>query len=69
MIEKDQLTFTIFNEIGIINQLTDAAFAKVLPKTMTIAQFSVLNHFIRLNIVEKSPADLASAFQVTRKLK
>lgn len=66
MTEKDQLTFTIFNEIGIINQLTDAAFAKVLPKAMTIAQFSVLNHFIRLNIAEKSPADLANAFQVTR---
>jgi DNA-binding MarR family transcriptional regulator len=26
----------------------------------------VLNHFVRLNIVEKSPADLASAFQVRR---
>ena len=33
---------------------------------MTIAQFTVLNHFERLGLTEKSPADLASAFQITR---
>ena len=59
-------TFSFFNEIGIIDQLASAAFASVLPKGMTIAQFSVLNHFIRLKIDRKSPAALASAFQLTR---
>ena len=43
-----------------------AAFAAVLPKGMTIAQFTVLNHFIRLGHDQQSPAQLASAFQITR---
>ncbi len=63
---KDPLAFQVFNEIGIINQLTSAAFAAVLPKGMTIAQFTVLNHFVRLGHEERSPAQLASAFQITR---
>ena len=33
---------------------------------MTIAQFTVLNHFIRLSHDQQSPAQLASAFQITR---
>ncbi|VAV87741.1 hypothetical protein MNBD_ALPHA04-1210 [hydrothermal vent metagenome] len=66
MAKKTPLAFEIFNEIGIINQLTGAAFAAVLPKGMTIAQFTVLNHFARRNIDTQSPASLASAFQVTR---
>ena len=60
------MAFEVFNEIGIINQLTSAAFSSVLPKGMTIAQFSVLNHFARLELTEKSPANLANAFQITR---
>ena len=66
MKQKPPLSFEIFNEIGIINQLTSAAFSAVLPKAMTIAQFTVLNHFVRLEIEEQSPASLASAFQITR---
>lgn len=66
MSNDDPLAFEVFNEIGIINQLTSAAFSSVLPKGMTIAQFSVLNHFERLQLTEKSPANLASAFQITR---
>lgn len=66
MSNEDPLTFEVFNEIGIINQLTSTAFAGVLPKGMTIAQFSVLNHFERLGLEESSPAVLANAFQVTR---
>jgi DNA-binding MarR family transcriptional regulator len=63
---NDPLAFQVFNEIGIINQLTQASFAAVLPKGMTIAQFTVLNHFIRLGHDQQSPAQLASAFQITR---
>jgi DNA-binding MarR family transcriptional regulator len=60
------LTFEFFNEIGIIDQLASTMFVNVLPAGMTKAQFTVLNHFVRLNLNEKSPADLANAFQVRR---
>lgn len=36
-----------------------------MPTGLSLAQFGVLNHFARRNSVE-SPAQLASAFQVTR---
>lgn len=62
----DPLAFEFFNEIGIIDQLVSAMLTNALPRGMTKAQFSVLNHFVRLDIIEKSPADLASAFQVRR---
>ncbi len=62
----DPLAFEFFNEIGIIDQLTSAMLTNVLPDGMTKAQFTVLNHFVRLGITEKSPADLASSFQVRR---
>ncbi len=62
----DPLAFEVFNEIGIIDQLASAMFASVMPAGMTQAQFTVLNHFVRLSVVEKSPADLANAFQLTR---
>ena len=58
--------FELFNEIGIINQLATTMFERVLPKGMTQAQFTVLNHFVRLGHQERSPAQLAFAFQVTR---
>lgn len=61
----DPLAFVVFNEIGIIDQLGRALFESVLPAGMTIAQFTVLNHFVRLG-GERSPAALAAAFQVTR---
>lgn len=62
----DPLAFEFFNEIGIIDQLVTTMLTNVLPQGMTKAQFAVLNHFVRLEIGEKSPADLASAFQVRR---
>ncbi|MGL5114751.1 MAG: MarR family winged helix-turn-helix transcriptional regulator [Beijerinckiaceae bacterium] len=57
--------FPVFNEIGIIAQLSQKLFESVMPDGMTLAQFTVLNHFVRLG-GEKSPAALADAFQVTR---
>lgn len=63
---RDPLVFQLFNEIGIISQLSTTMFERALPKGMTQAQFTVLSHFVRLGIDEKSPAQLASAFQVTR---
>lgn len=61
----DPLLFTFFNEVGIIEQLARTAFERVMPKGMTVPQFSVLNHFVRLG-GERTPAQLASAFQVSR---
>ncbi len=63
---QDPLHFQFFNEIGIIDQLAVTIFERTMPRGMTPAQFGVLNHFVRLDIGEKSPAALASAFQVTR---
>jgi DNA-binding MarR family transcriptional regulator len=65
-VTADPLAFEFFNEIGIIDQLVSTMLTNALPRGMTKAQFTVLNHFVRLNIAEKSPADLASAFQVRR---
>jgi DNA-binding MarR family transcriptional regulator len=65
-VTADPIAFEFFNEIGIIDQLMSAMLTSALPDGMTKAQFTVLNHFVRLNISEKSPADLAQAFQVRR---
>ncbi|MBN8945283.1 MAG: winged helix-turn-helix transcriptional regulator [Rhizobiales bacterium] len=59
------LVFRVFNEIGIISQLSTTAFERVMPATMTLAQFTVLNHFVRLG-GRRRPSDLARAFQVTK---
>lgn len=63
---QDPISFQLFNEIGIIDQLAGALLDKTLPKGMTRAQFTILNHFVRLEHETSSPAQLASAFQVTR---
>lgn len=57
--------FDVFNEIGIISQLSSNAFERVMPEGMSMAQFSVLNHFVRLG-GPRNPVDLARAFQVTK---
>ena len=63
--DNHTLYFQLFLEIGIIDQLASTAFESQLPHGLTQAQFSILNHFTRLGD-DKTPADLASAFQVTR---
>jgi len=57
--------FVFFNEVGIINQLASSSFERVMPEGLTQSQFSVLNNFVRLGGT-RTPAQLASAFQVTR---
>ena len=57
--------FTLFNEIGIINQLATSRFAKVLAPDLNPSEFGVLNHFVRLGD-GKSPTHLAKAFQMTK---
>jgi DNA-binding MarR family transcriptional regulator len=62
---EDPITFQFFNEVGIIYQLARNRVERVLPRGMTLSQFSVLSNFVRLG-GERSPAGLATAFQVTR---
>lgn len=59
------LYFRMFTEIGIINQLSSNRLERVLPEGMSQAQFSVLNHFVRLG-GQWAPTRLARAFQVTK---
>jgi DNA-binding MarR family transcriptional regulator len=66
MMSRHPLAFEVFTEIAIIHQLTNAMLLEVMPKGVTMAQFTVLNHFVRLEVKTTSPASLASAFQVTR---
>lgn len=61
----DPIEFAVMNEIGIINQLADNLFQSHLPKGMTVAQFGVLNHLLRLE-VEETISELASAMQVAQ---
>jgi DNA-binding MarR family transcriptional regulator len=66
MMSKHPLAFEVFTEIAIIHQLSTAMLQSVLPDRLTIAQFTVLSHFVRRDIVADSPANLANAFQVSR---
>ena len=59
------LWFQVLNEIGIIEQLATTELTRVLPHGLTPAQFTVLNHCVRLGD-NKTPAELAAAFQITR---
>lgn len=63
---SDPIEFELFNEIGIIDQLGGNILERAMPQGLTRAQFTVLNHFVRLGHDEQSPAKLASAFQLTR---
>ncbi len=63
--ETTALYFQLFNEIGIIAQLSGNRFQRVLPHDLTVAQFSLLNHMVRLGD-GWTPARLAVAFQVTK---
>ena len=59
------LVFAVFNEIGIINQLSTAMFQKQLPDGIHVSHFSILNHLSRRDF-EETPVMLADAFQVTK---
>lgn len=65
MDDPGKQVFQFFNEVGIIHQLSTAAFNKRLPDGLHVSHFSVLNHLTRLGD-GKTPLALASAFQVTK---
>ncbi|MEE9388230.1 MAG: MarR family transcriptional regulator [Paracoccaceae bacterium] len=59
------LAIALFSEIFMVDQLARAKLSKALPKGMELSHFSVLNHLAHLKD-ERSPAQLATAFSVTR---
>ena len=64
-LNEDPITFTVFTEIKIIEQLATLRIQRALPKGLQVSHFAVLNHFSHLG-GEKSPAQLAKVFQVTK---
>ncbi|MEJ6397874.1 MarR family winged helix-turn-helix transcriptional regulator [Yoonia sp. 208BN28-4] len=63
----DQATqlFSLFREIGIIQQLSGTMFARRLPDGLHPSHFALLSNLIRLGD-GKTPQALASAFQVPK---
>ena len=57
--------FAVFNEIGILSQLSRALFEARLPEGVSVPHFSVLNHLVRVRD-GRTPLDLARAFQVPK---
>ena len=64
-LNEDPITFTVFTEIKIIEQLATLRIQRALPEGLQVSHFAVLNHFSHLG-GEKSPAQLAKVFQVTK---
>ncbi|MEL7129235.1 MAG: MarR family transcriptional regulator [Pseudomonadota bacterium] len=62
---NDPIEFVAMTEISIISHLAENLFASVLPEDLTVAQFGVLNHLLRLGRQE-TIGELASAMQVTQ---
>ena len=57
--------FELFNEIGIINQLSTARLEEVLPDGLIAPHFTVLNHLTRVG-EGTTPQRMARAFQVPK---
>ena len=57
--------FELFNEIGIIEQLSRAMFEARLPDGVLVSHFSVLNHLVRVGD-GRTPLEIARAFQVPK---
>ncbi len=63
--DSNALAVSLFSEILMADQLARSRLSKALPKGMELSHFSVLNHLAHTQ-TEKSPAQLAKAFHVTR---
>ncbi|MGC3937970.1 MarR family winged helix-turn-helix transcriptional regulator [Roseobacter sp. EG26] len=63
--DRNALAIALFSEVLAADQMVRARLSRVLPKGMEISHFSVLNHLAR-NMVERTPAQLAETFHVTR---
>ena len=63
--DRQSLAISLFSELLAADQLVRNRLGRVLPKGMEISHFSVLNH-LTWHEGERSPAQLAEAFNVTR---
>ncbi|MDW3224887.1 MAG: MarR family winged helix-turn-helix transcriptional regulator [Paracoccaceae bacterium] len=63
--QKSAVYFDVFNEIGIIEQLSRTLLEARLPKGLIAPHFSVINHLIRLGD-GRALVDIARAFQVPK---
>ena len=63
--KSEDIAISLFGELFMADQLARNRISKVLPRGMQLSHFSVLNHLARLN-EERSPAQLARSFHVTR---
>lgn len=61
----DPLSVALFSEMFMADQLARNRLSRALPKGMELSHFSVLNH-LAASTEEKSPAQLARVFHVTR---
>lgn len=61
----DDLAIALFGELFMADQLARARLTRALPRGMELSHFSVLNLLAR-GTEERSPAQLARAFHVTR---
>lgn len=61
----DPAIFKVLAEMSIISNLADSAFERAMAGKLTLAQFGVLNHLLRLD-VQETIGELASAFQVAQ---
>jgi DNA-binding MarR family transcriptional regulator len=62
---SEQRLWQLFTEIGILDQLGRTVAEGALVSGLSLAQFGLLNHFVRLG-GDWSPIRLARAFQVTK---
>ncbi len=65
MSDSRSLAISLFSELLTSDQLLRNQLTRVLPDRMEISHFSVLNHLAGQG-VEKTPAQLARSFHVTR---
>lgn len=65
MNDSSPLAISLFSELLTADQLLRNRLTRVLPNKMEISHFSVLNQLARGGS-EKTPAQLAKAFHVTR---
>jgi DNA-binding MarR family transcriptional regulator len=62
----DPLSVALFSEMFMADQLARNRLSRALPKGMELSHFSVLNHLAGSPQEEKTPAQLARIFHVTR---
>lgn len=62
---QDPALFKVMTEIAIIAKLADREFERRLPGSMTTAQFSVLNHLLRLD-ARQTIGEIAAAMRVAQ---